>query len=252
MHKLKPEYLLANTVSKMSGDRYLPHHCTTSFNLNGAEKFIVNFLKAWQLLVGGTTFLLLAASSSPAFAQTVLFNETFTGSSVSGSYLKGGTSTTACLSASRNSTQTPIPGCTGTTASGQPSYGLPTGGDAVGSGTLRLTSNGGSSASFIINNTPISAGQGREIIFDLFSYGGTGADGIGFFLIKGNYSPTTAGATGGSFGYAQKTGIAGLSGGYIGIAFDEFGNFSNGSEGRIGGVGTKQTQFLLEVQTPEF
>jgi len=65
------------------------------------------------------------------------------------------------------------------------------------------------------------------------------ADGLTFFLANASVltSGFTPGAYGGSLGYAQKTGINGLSGGYLGIGVDEFGNYSNPTEGRVGGTG---------------
>jgi len=101
------------------------------------------------------------------------------------------------------------------------------GGDTVGSGALRLTSAATGQASFVIYNRPINASSGLSITFNIHAYGGSGADGISFFLIDGNASPTASGAPGGSLGYAANTsGAAGLVGGYLGIGFDEFGNFS--------------------------
>jgi Ca2+-binding RTX toxin-like protein len=108
--------------------------------------------------------------------------------------------------------------------------------DAVGQGVLRLTNNTNDQAAFVLYNRALPANAGLSIVFDLFSYGGTGADGLSFFLIDGAVSPTTAGAFGGSLGYANRSQPtnAGVQGGFIGIGFDEFGNFSNPNEGRTG------------------
>lgn len=112
--------------------------------------------------------------------------------------------------------------------------------DPIGSGALRLTSTSNDQAGFVLYNSAIAATSGLTVKFDFFSYGGTGADGLTFFLIDGTAAPTSGGAFGGSIGYAQRTvptPVAGIAGGYLGIAFDEFGNFSNPTEGRVGGVG---------------
>ena len=114
--------------------------------------------------------------------------------------------------------------------------------DPVGSGWLRLTDTGGNEATSAYYNTAFNA-SGSTIYakFDFESYGGTGADGITFFLFDGTV-PLSVGAYGGSIGYAQKTlaggggaDINGMNGGYLGVALDEYGNFSSASEGRIGG-----------------
>lgn len=118
-----------------------------------------------------------------------------------------------------------------------PTGGLPGGGtDPEGNGVLRLTNNSTNQAAFVIYNQPFASNAGLSITFDFFAYNGTGTqgatpggDGISFFLIDGVATPATAGAFGGSLGYAQKNvdGIAGLVGGYLGIGLDEFGNFAN-------------------------
>jgi Ca2+-binding RTX toxin-like protein len=109
--------------------------------------------------------------------------------------------------------------------------------DPVGQGVLRLTNASNDQAAFVLYNRALPANAGLSIVFDLFAYGGTGADGLSFFLIDGATSPTTAGAFGGSLGYANRTTptvAPGVQGGFIGIGFDEFGNFSNPTEGRTG------------------
>lgn len=123
--------------------------------------------------------------------------------------------------------------------------GSPTGPiDAPGSGALRLTNSVIDQAAFVLYGSPIDSRSGLTVTFELYAYGGTGADGISFFLLDGSISPQDAGAFGGSLGYAQKNGIApGLLGGYLGIGFDEYGNFSNPTDGpggvvvRTGGPG---------------
>ena len=100
--------------------------------------------------------------------------------------------------------------------------------DVPGNGALRLTNSLLDQSSFLLYDSPINTTAGLTVMFDFYAYGGTGADGINFFLVDGRSAPTQAGALGGSLGYAQKNGIApGIAGGYLGIGFDEFGNFSS-------------------------
>ncbi|MEG4589534.1 DUF4347 domain-containing protein, partial [Microcoleus sp. MOSTC5] len=120
-------------------------------------------------------------------------------------------------------------------------------GDALGTGTLRLTSNAFGQSAFAIYNNPISATEGLRVTFDFFAYnrgdvpdvnGATdGADGISFFLIDGTATPTKAGGFGGSLGYAQNTNSnsPGIVGGYLGVGLDEFGNYSSTIAGKQGG-----------------
>ncbi len=114
--------------------------------------------------------------------------------------------------------------------------------DTAGDGWLRMTSNGNDQAtSAYFDNAFNAAGATVYASFEYATWGGTGADGITFFLFDGSES-FVVGANGGSMGYAQKSGTGtsdadGLAGGYIGVAIDEFGNFSNPTEGRVGGIG---------------
>ncbi len=115
--------------------------------------------------------------------------------------------------------------------------------DPSGDGWLRLTSTGGNQAtSAYFNQAFTSANATVYAKFDYEAYGGTGADGITFFLFDGSKT-FGVGAYGGSIGYAQKTAaggggsnINGMNGGYLGVAIDEYGNFSSASEGRVGGL----------------
>jgi uncharacterized repeat protein (TIGR01451 family) len=111
------------------------------------------------------------------------------------------------------------------------------GADTTGNGWLRLTDNNGYKAGYAYYNTPIPTGRGLVVTFDYGAWGGSGADGLTFFLFDGATRTFNAGASGGSLGYAQKSGVNGLSGGYLGLGLDEFGNYSNPNEGRVGGAG---------------
>ncbi len=196
----------------------------------------------------GSTLLLLFGSSSQVAAQVVLFQETFANPQVTnlGSFDFGisGPSQPPCLTAATPipspptaGTQQGIPPCSTNTTNANL---LP---DPAGSGTLRLTSSNNNQAAFVLFNRAIPSAEGLAITFDFFTYNGSGADGISFFLIDATQpppQPPVAGAFGGSLGYAQRTDpieIPGLPRGYVGIGFDEFGNYSNSNEGRVGGIG---------------
>ncbi len=115
--------------------------------------------------------------------------------------------------------------------------------DTAGNGWLRLTTTATNQATSAYYNQAFTAANATVYAkFDYESYGGTGADGITFFLFDGSKA-FNVGAYGGSIGYAQKTvasgggaNINGMNGGYLGVALDEYGNFSSASEGRVGGL----------------
>lgn len=205
----------------------------------------------------GSTLLLLAAVPAPAAAQRILFDETFAGSTVTspGNFDYGigqspdpnnpNSSDPPCLTAATPEVNPPTsdqgvgirPCRTDTTSPNPPSPFAP---DPAGSGTLRLTPSKQNQATFVLVRPDggIPSADGLVITFDFFSYNGTGADGISFFLIDARANPVNAGAFGGSLGYANRTSpspLAGVVGGYVGVGFDEFGNYSNGNEGRNGG-----------------
>jgi hypothetical protein len=111
--------------------------------------------------------------------------------------------------------------------------------DPVGDGWLRLTSNEYNQTGYAYYDKPIPTNRGLVIEFDYTTWGrkgSTGGDGFSFFLFDGATTNFNPGGYGGSLGYAQRCGIVGLSNGYVGIGFDEFGNFSRASECKIGGI----------------
>ena len=117
--------------------------------------------------------------------------------------------------------------------------------DPAGNGWLRLTDNTTYKAGYAYYNTPIPTGRGLVVTFDYGAWGGTGADGLTFFLFDGATTTFNVGASGGSLGYAQKTGVKGLSNGYLGLGLDEFGNYSNPNEGRNGGPGQRKEAVVI-------
>ena len=83
-----------------------------------------------------------------------------------------------------------------------------------------------------------AAGNYISVEFRLFAYNGSNADGIAVTLSDYSVSPVP-GSSGGSLGYAQKTGINGFAGGWIGVGIDEYGNYQNPTEGRFKGPGAR-------------
>ena len=102
--------------------------------------------------------------------------------------------------------------------------------------SLSLTPNEYWHSGYVIVDIPFSSLFGIKTSFEYFTYGGDGADGISFFMFDADV-PFDLGYLGGSLGYAPLIGLdgsvlqPGISGGYIGIGFDEKGNFGNGTVG---------------------
>ncbi len=125
--------------------------------------------------------------------------------------------------------------------------------DPVGAGWLRLTSDATNQKGYAYINRSFPSTQGVLVDFEYtmwrthqYTYGG--ADGISVFLFDADYGPNGGvdgnhdfdlGAYGGSLGYANSTQStppnSGLTGGYIGIGLDSYGNFTAASEGKHGG-----------------
>ncbi|MGA8207118.1 MAG: hypothetical protein WB867_03705 [Candidatus Dormiibacterota bacterium] len=176
--------------------------------------------------VAAVLALVLPMQSVEALGSTSLLTESFTNSTVTSSnWVVGGTDFAPCLTASTDTTQTPIPGC------GTDKVGLPPGGDASGDGALRLTDNSTGEAGFILYNEPLPTQAGLVVNFDQYQYDGDGADGISFFLANGEDSLTAPGTPGGYLGYAGgDNGIGvgdGVVNGLFGVGLDAYGNYSN-------------------------
>ncbi|WP_419817679.1 DUF7507 domain-containing protein [Glaciibacter flavus] len=107
-------------------------------------------------------------------------------------------------------------------------------------GYLQLTDRAGNRAGDILYNKPIPATAGVSLSFEQYQYDGNGADGIGFFLVDGATDLTDTGGLGGSLGYAQRNGEPGITGGYLGVGLDAYGNFWDDGENRGNGCPADQ------------
>ncbi|MBF0554937.1 MAG: hypothetical protein HQK96_10350 [Nitrospirae bacterium] len=150
--------------------------------------------------------LALICTTSTARCDTTVDNETFTKSTASGWTLSGNAKLTAAGGGVDNVTG--------------------------GSGWLRLTDNvTKNQAGSAVYGTAFTSGQSVQVSFTYASYGGTGADGLAFYLIDGATTAAniTTGASGGALGYASNVsaGSNGATNGYVGIGFDEGGYFSS-------------------------
>ena len=127
-----------------------------------------------------------------------------------------------------------------TPGDGTASTAAPVAADVSGRGFLRLTNNTQNQTGYARSLGQFTSDQGVKVEFEYYSYGGSNADGITFFLYNATaIGSFQIGSFGGSLGYAQKVpfGIPepGVSKGFIGIGLDEYGNFASDREGRAGG-----------------
>ncbi|PZX48962.1 PKD domain-containing protein [Algoriphagus chordae] len=102
-------------------------------------------------------------------------------------------------------------------------------------GVLRLTDAQREQNGYVYIDIPFSPAYGIKASFEYFMYGGSGADGLTVFLFDADVQNFKTGGFGGAFGYTQRDNVPGMTGGYLGVGFDAFGNYSNSSEGKKGG-----------------
>lgn len=100
---------------------------------------------------------------------------------------------------------------------------------------LQLTEARTNQNGYVYIDIPFASSFGIKASFEYFIYGGDGADGLTMFLFDGGIGSFAPGAFGGSLGYAQGVGRSGLSGAYLGVGLDTWGNFGNQVEGKSGG-----------------
>jgi len=172
--------------------------------------------------------------ASPADAS-VLLSQTFATNAATGWNFGGNSAFTACLTAGGG-------GNACSTTGGNPAA------DGAGNGWLRLTNTTGNAEGYAYYGTSFASGQGFVIDFDFASWGGSGADGLDLFLedASATFGP---GDVGGSFSYANGCSVSGMTSGWIGVAYDEYGNFSNPSDRcKVGGPG--QTPSSVAIRGP--
>jgi hypothetical protein len=122
--------------------------------------------------------------------------------------------------------------------------------DPEGDGWMRLTDDESYEIGYAVYDKALDTANGLAFSFDYTSWGGSGADGITFFLMDGETTMDefNAGGYGGSLGYAPRHKVTeGLSNAVVGIGLDEFGNFSNAGEGRNGGHGRTQDSVSIRA-----
>ncbi|WP_434778097.1 pilus assembly protein [Neisseria sp. Ec49-e6-T10] len=195
-----------------------------------APPFKKKFLHNKNLYTLTLTCCLLAYSPS---SISLTITENFFGKQTQGNWLLprvggGVQDNVACLTAGNGqnvgnaTTPGSPPKCSGIT-------------DADGKGALRLTPASPTyRAGGVVSDFTFPTNEGLEVSFTTYTYGGSNnADGMTFFLVDGAVTPTL-GASGGSLGYScannSSTKGEGISGGYLGIGIDEYGNFLNKSD----------------------
>ncbi|GAA2169820.1 MULTISPECIES: lectin-like domain-containing protein [Glycomyces] len=173
-----------------------------------------------------------AGAEAGAEEKSLLVSESFTGKTVGDANFA---SLNACLTAATELVgEDAFDSCADQDTGPVPTAGKP-------HGYLQFTDTSKYNAGGIVYNDALPSRNGIEVTFAQFQYGGTGADGISFFLVDGDTDLTETGAIGGSLGYAQidndNTGVTqpGVAGGYLGLGLDAWGNFSADTEGRGSG-----------------
>lgn len=153
------------------------------------------------------------AVSLPARAATQVLSDSFTGATTAMTWQAYGS---ACLTAGGAGGS--IPACASGTAGGY-NGNTP---DATNRGALLLTRAVANDFGAVVSTASFPTSGGLSVTFMSYAYGGTGADGLSFFLVDASQPmPATWAGGGGGLGYL------GVSGGVLGIGVDEYGNFAS-------------------------
>lgn len=127
---------------------------------------------------------------------------------------------------------------------------------ALVGGWLRLTPASGNQNGAAILTDAFPSSTHMAVTFDYAMYGGTGADGLVFFLQNGAEATIGPGDYGGCLGYCsrdvsvQNPRIPGVRSAYVGVAFDEYGNMSAPGHSPTGGPGVAANNVLIKGQGP--
>src|SRR5690554_940994 len=125
--------------------------------------------------------------------------------------------------------------------------------DPVNAGWLRLTNDGTNRKGYAYVNKSFPSTLGVLIDFEYTMWRTRadntyyGADGISVFLFDAQYGPGNfqLGAYGGSLGYANLNQETGVTGGYLGLGLDAYGNFGAATENKNGGASDRRPNAVI-------
>jgi hypothetical protein len=104
--------------------------------------------------------------------------------------------------------------------------------DTDGQGWLRLTELAQSQVGTVVYNTAFSREEGLQITFEYAIHGGTGGDGMAFYLIDGSTATPTLGYHSSTLGYTLAGPQPGVTNGYVGIGLQTYADFSRAHLGQ--------------------
>jgi hypothetical protein len=169
--------------------------------------------RRYALALGLASAAFTIASSAALASTTEVVTEPGTEASVaSGGWVTAGDSG-PCLTAAPTDAGAHIPGC------GFGSF------DDPGSGVIDLTptvTSSGTPFGQVVYDRPVSASLGLSVSFDEAQLGGSGGEGLSFFLVDGSH-PFAASSTDGMYGYGPRLQTGGVSDGLMGVSLDTSG-----------------------------
>ncbi len=208
--------------------------------INPLEFVHAGHVSAWEARHCGLLLFFTLLFSAQSIAVTV--TDDFTQPTDNNNWMVMSFNGYPCLTAGVHATSSSvIPACTAIS-------------DAAGSGALRLTPAQGNQHGAIVSSFTFPSNQGLQATFTTYSYGGShdglaseGADGMSFFLMDGGVPTSVGGGNnlgswGGSLAYSCSNSNApytGLTGAYLGLGMDEYGNYLNSGDNTATGIAVR-------------